>query len=76
MSAVISQTELRRLVDGWIGQGVQVAGPRLVKPEHVLYTLLNESQQLVMDGFVRPANTIKEFVFPRHEKLYGFRLND
>ncbi len=76
MSAVISQTELRRLVDGWIAQGMSVAGPRQVKPEHVLYTLLNESGQLIMDGFVRPANSIKEFIFPRHEKLFGYRLNN
>ena len=27
-----------------------------------------------LTGFIRPANSIKEFVFPRHEKLYGYRF--
>ena len=46
-----------------------------VKPDLVLYTPAGRRPtSLLLDGFVRPANSIKEFVFPRHEKLYGYRF--
>jgi len=74
VSEVISQTALCRLVDAWIAQGKQVAGPRRINEGLVLYTLLTGSEQLRLEGFIRPGNSIKEFVLPRHEKLYGYRL--
>jgi len=29
---------------------------------------------MTLEGFIRPGNSIKEFVFPRHEKLYEYKL--
>jgi sulfhydrogenase subunit beta (sulfur reductase) len=40
----------------------------------IQYGVLADPSALVLDGFVRPANSIKEFVFPRHEALYGYAL--
>lgn len=74
MSEVISQTALRALAAEWINAGKQVAGPTRVKPDLILYSLVHSPDALLLDGFVRPSNSIKEFVFPKQEKLYGYRI--
>jgi ferredoxin len=81
MSRILSVSSLRRLVDQWIGQGRRVAGPREVKPGLVLYAPLAAADQLLLEKMgispisaVRPANSIKEIVFPRHETLYRYQL--
>ncbi len=74
MSEIISQEKLRRLVGEWIPAGTRVYGPRRVKPGLVLYASLKAADELLLDGYVRPANSIKEVVFPRHEVLYSYRL--
>jgi ferredoxin len=86
MSEVISRSALLRLVDEWIAKGTLVAGPRgdcpnsrstktgLSPSAPLLYARLESSAQLLLDGFIHPRNTIKEFVFPRHEKLYGYSV--
>jgi ferredoxin len=75
MSQVISPQAIRRLVDAWLAAGKRVLGPVRVKPDLVLYQPLQNSQQLLLDGFIRPGNSIKETVFPRHETLFQYRLN-
>jgi ferredoxin len=75
MSEIISQAALRQLVDAWLGQGRRVVGPAQVKPGLLLYAPLRAADELLLEGYVRPANSIKEAVFPRHEKLYGFRFH-
>lgn len=74
MSEIISQEKLRRLVGEWIAAGKRVGGPRRVKPGLVLYATLNSPSELLLDGFIHPVNSIKEFIFPRHEVLYSYRL--
>lgn len=74
MSEVISQTALRALAAEWINAGKQVAGPTRVKPDLILYSPVHSPDALLLDGFVRPSNSIKEFVFPKQEKLYGYRI--
>jgi len=73
MSEVLSLATLRMLVDQWIADGRRVAGPRLVN-DRLLYDWLESAGQLALDGAVRPRNSIKEFLFPRHETLYGYKL--
>ena len=73
MSELIALAALRRLVDAWIGQGKRVGGPRRTK-DRVLHGQLGSSAELLLDGFIHPANSIKEFVFPRHERLYGYKF--
>ena len=65
----------------WIAAGKRVAGPQRVKPRRLPSRWLDSIRlartrpsSLLLDGFIRPANSIKEFVFPRHEKLYGYRF--
>jgi ferredoxin len=74
VSEVISQTALRTLTAEWIGAGKQVAGPTRVKPDLILYSPLHSADALLIEGFIRPSNSIKEFVFPKQEKLYGYRI--
>jgi ferredoxin len=75
MSHIISLETLRRLAEGWLGQGKRVLAPSRPKPDMVLYTWLSDAGQLVLDGFVHPGNSAKECVFPRHEKLYQYRFH-
>lgn len=74
MSKVISQSALRSLAAEWIAGGKNVAGPVRVKPGLVLYRRLGSADDLLLEGFQRPANSIKEFVFPKAERLYGYRI--
>ncbi len=75
MSESITQAALRQLAAAWIGQGNTLGGPVRVQPDRVLYMRLSDAGRLLLDGFVRPSNSIKEFVFPRHETLYTYRYN-
>lgn len=75
MSEVISQSALRALIGDWIAAGRRVAGPTRVRPDLVLYSSLHSPDPLLFEGFIRPSNSIKEFVFPRQEKLYGYRIH-
>jgi Pyruvate/2-oxoacid:ferredoxin oxidoreductase delta subunit len=75
MSEIISQAALRQLLDAWLGQGRGVIAPLRIKPDLLLYAPLHAAADLLLEGYIRPANSIKETVFPRHEKLYGFRFH-
>ena len=71
---VLTREELRKLVGEWIAAGKICAGPVRVKPGMVLVARLEKAEDLLLDGWVRPANSIKELVLPRHEVLYGYRV--
>ena len=74
--SVLTREELRKLVGEWIAAGKICAGPVRVKPETVLVARLSTADDLLLDGWVRPANSIKELVLPRHETLYGYRVEN
>jgi ferredoxin len=74
MSQRISREALRALVAEWLAAGKKVVGPVRVKAPLVLYAPLGSADALLLDGWTRPANSIKELVFPRHEALYGYRI--
>ena len=73
-SEIISKASLYRLVDTWLSQGRRAAGPIRSSAGHVFYHSLAAAGELVLEGYIRPQNSIKEFFFPRHEKLYGYRF--
>jgi len=73
MSEVLSFTVLRTLVDQWLAAGRRVAGPRLVN-DRLLYAWVDAAGQLTLDDGPRPRNSIKEFLIPHHETLYGYKL--
>jgi ferredoxin len=75
MSRCISKDDLRKRAGEWMAAGKTVGGPVQVKPGLVLYAPLPSAQALLLDGWIRPANSIKEFVFPRHEALYGYAID-
>jgi ferredoxin len=72
MSEILTKAALRGLAAEWLGQGKVVAGPVQVKPGLVLYAPLTSADSLCVEGFVHPANSAKELVFPRHEKLCSY----
>lgn len=74
MSATVSCEELRNLVAGWLASGKRVLGPAEAAPGTVLFAPLASANALLLDGWRRPGNSIKETVFPRHETLYGYRI--
>lgn len=73
MSEVLTKATLREMAGAWIAEGKVVAGPVQVKPGLVLYAPLTSVDSLCLEGFIRPANSPKEFVFPRHERLCTYR---
>lgn len=70
----ISMQSLIAMVDSWLAEGKQVLGPKLIKPDFVQYAWLSAGSELRLEGFLRPVNSIKEAVFPRHETLYRYRV--
>lgn len=76
MSELLTKIELIRLAERWLAEGRRVAGPQRAGGHNALiqYAWLTDAGRLLLDGFVRPANSIKEVVFPRHEALYGYRF--
>jgi ferredoxin len=50
-----------------------VVGPARIK-DRILYAQLRSSESLVLGGYLRPANSIKEFFFPKQETLYRYRI--
>jgi ferredoxin len=74
VSAIISSQALLAIADAWLARGGSVAGPSRVKPDLVLYRPIQASAQLLLDGFIHPQNSIKEFFLPRHEPIYTYRF--
>ena len=70
----LTRDGLRKLVGEWMAAGKICMGPVRVKPETVLFERLASPDDVLLDGWVRPANSIKELVLPRHEVLYGYRV--
>jgi ferredoxin len=74
MSELLTKTALRQWIERLLADGKRVAGPQSVRADLIQYAWLASADQLVLDGFIRPANSIKEFVFPRHEQLYAYQF--
>lgn len=74
MSQIISKTALRSLVDSLLRQGKRVIAPAQIRPNLVSYQPVRGSESVLLEGFVRPLNSIKEVVFPRHEELFQYRV--
>lgn len=77
MSQIITKEQLLQLMDGLISGGTTVIAPKLVKPGMVLYETLGAAQEWIPNGTegVRPGNSLKEVVFPKHESIYGYTLD-
>ena len=74
MSGAISREDLRTMVAGWIEAGKRVIGPVGIKPGLIEFAPLASAEAVRLDGWEQPSNSIKEAVFPRHEALYGYRI--
>jgi ferredoxin len=75
VSEIITQDGLLKLVGEWLGQGRRAVGPVEEQPGFVRFAALAEASQLKLEGFIHPANTAKEYVFPKNEKLYDYLFN-
>ncbi len=74
MSSVISRETLLQRIQEWMNQGRRAVGPRRMKPDLIQYGILENPQDLLWDGYIHPANSIKEWIFPRHETLYCYNM--
>ena len=66
-------TGLRELIEALFVDGVRLIGPRR-DGDHVVYKPLDEPADYVT-GYISPANSPKEFLFPRSESILGFRYD-
>jgi ferredoxin len=74
VSAAIPIAELVRRIEGWIGEGKLVIAPVGVG-DRLFYQALGAASEAVFDARRRPANSIKEFFFPRHEGIFRYRID-
>lgn len=74
MSQTITADNLRALAADCMARGVRVAGPQRIAGR-TLYAPLRDAAGLLLDGFIHPANSAKEFLFPMSERLYQYRLD-
>lgn len=72
----VGREELRALAADWLKDGKRVLAPRCVADGRVLYAAIQSPEQIALEGFLRPRNSIKEAVFPRHEALYRYRIEN
>jgi formate hydrogenlyase subunit 6/NADH:ubiquinone oxidoreductase subunit I len=73
VSAIISASGLRQRIDAWLKEGKQVAAP-VAAGGRLLYQRLSAADKAVFDAASHPANSIKEFITPRHERLFRYRV--
>jgi ferredoxin len=79
MTQIISSETLRTLADAWIADSAIVAGPTAGPKGHIFFQKVAQAEDLLLDAAadpdrdVYPTNSIKEFFFPKHEKLYSYR---
>lgn len=74
MSRPLSQAALKRMVAEWLAASKRVGGPVRCGTK-VLYRALESSDELELAPTPpRPANSIKGFLFPRHERLFRYEL--
>lgn len=74
MSRIISLDDLRRIAADFIHQGGVAVAPVPLDNDRVFYEYVSEetAAQIVLSGWLKAANTVKEFFFPRHETLFSF----
>ncbi len=73
MSESITAPALGKLVNEWLAAGKRVAAPVTVNGR-VFYRAISAAAEIHWNGG-RPANSIKEFILPRHERLFVYRRN-
>jgi len=73
MSQIITRENLSTLVDALIVEGTSVIAPVAVSSGRFFFQPLVSAEKLVLDPGVMPTNSVKEFVFPRHETLCCYR---
>ena len=72
MSKIISKENISSLVKGALDKGYRVVGPAR-RGDIVLLSELRSGDQICLDE-INPRNSIKEFFFPKSEKIFSFKL--
>ena len=72
MSHIISRAKLEQLIGQLLSAGKLVAGPIETKGRY-FYQQTVEAKAIVLDSAIMPANSIKEFIFPRSETICSYR---
>lgn len=74
MSNIITKKELLAAVNSWIVGGKTVSGPVLIKDALSLYGDLQDAEHLMLEGVVRPGDSIKKYFLPRNEDIYHYKF--
>src|SRR5512138_1137041 len=70
---IINQEGLQELVAALIKDGKKVIAP-VLRNNKPVYDSVSEYSQII-NGFIQTVNSAKEVIFPRTEKLFGFKKN-
>lgn len=74
MSRIISLDDLRQIAADFIRAGGLAVAPVPFDNDRVFFQYIDEegAGKIVLSGWLKAANTIKDFFFPRHEKLFSY----
>ncbi len=74
MSRIISLNDLRQIAADFIHEGGIAVAPVPFDNDRVFFEKISEEQakNIVLSGWLKAANTVKDFFFPRHETLFSF----
>jgi len=75
VSHVITKQALQATLAERVNQGHEIVGPVQLTPGLYIYQQLASPEQLALDGYIRPRNSIKDYFFPRHEVLFSYRVS-
>ncbi|MDR2169740.1 MAG: 4Fe-4S dicluster domain-containing protein [Planctomycetaceae bacterium] len=71
MSKVLTSGKLNEVISFLISGGKQVVAP-VLSGDKYFYCAISDSGEAVFDSAVKSSGSVKEFFFPRHEKICGY----
>jgi ferredoxin len=71
---MITRSDLIALVDAWLASGKAAAAPVQTTDGGFSFTRLSAASEMALKGYIRPRNSIKEFLFPRHEPILSYQM--
>jgi ferredoxin len=75
MTEQLSLSALKTLVAEWLAAGKGVAAPVRTASGKLLFSHLTSPDKMELTSAVRPSNSIKGILFPRHEELFHYHFN-
>ncbi len=70
----INQTQISQLLNEIITSGKRIIAPKQLNENTILYASISSNSEIA-ENYLLPRNSIKEFFFPRTEKLFAYEQN-